>query len=500
MSTNQTSPTSGTAGIRQQDTVRTAEVLFVDLDGTLISTDLFGECLIRACLCSPKALGSLLLSGFRGRAALKRATAERITPNIRTLPFREEVLDFVAEQRAEGRTIVLATASDSIWSDRIVAELPLFDDAIASDGKRNLKGRRKLEAIRHYCHQQGFDTFAYVGDSASDFPIWADASEAYVVPENAATTKKLQRTHKRVATIGQPDQSSSAVWQTMRPWQWLKNTLVFAPLILAHQYTELSLILHAMLAFVAMSLCASGIYVLNDLLDVEADRQHPRKRFRPLAAGRLSPMTAVLCGISLCIGAFSLALLTLPRAFISVLAVYTLLSTVYSVRLKREAIADVIALAGLHTLRLIGGGLAVGIEVSDWLLALSIFLFTSLAFAKRHAELSRVQTEGQFRAAGRGYVVSDLQLIRTLGPCSGYLAVLIFALYSQSEATRATYTNSAALWLICLLALFWVSRLWLLAIRGQLNEDPVVFALSDRVSLATCTAVALLMFLAAGNL
>ena len=476
-----------------------AGILFVDLDGTLIATDLFGECLIRGCTSSLKNVWKLTLAAFQGRALLKHTTAQLVAPKVQNLPFRPAVLELLEERRAKGCVIVLATATDMIWAQQVVDRFEVFDDVLASDGVCNLKGIHKLAAIKSYCQNHGFENFAYVGDSKADFPIWREALQAYAVAGNDGIAAKLRRTHGCVEIIGEPPRTATAIWRTLRPWQWLKNTLVLVPLVLGHQFTRIDAVLGALIAMIAMCMCASAVYILNDLIDLEADRMHPKKRFRPLAAGKLRLSTAVTWFAGLLVGGFLLALTTLPLGFSVMIYAYVSLSVVYAVWLKREAMADVIVLAGLYTMRLYAGGVAVNVAVSDWLFTLSVFLFTSLAFAKRHAELMRLENEGLFRACGRGYVVTDLPLIRALGPASGFLAVLVFALYTQSETTRAMYPNSAALWLICPLALFWVSRLWLIALRGMLLEDPVVFALRDRVSLIMGAAVGILLVIAAAG-
>lgn len=475
-------------------------VVFVDLDGTLHSSDVFAECLIQACLQRPSCIGELAVAALAGRAALKRTTAEMTAPDVSTLPWRQDVLALLATLRDAGCRIVLATATDAIWAGRVADHLTIFDDVLASDGKRNLKGQAKLDAILEYCRQHGFSDFAYLGDSTADLAIWPAAAEAWVVNAAPSVERQVRESHDNVRVIGTRTGSARSLLRALRPVQWLKNCLLFVPLLLAHQAISLARVLDVAIAFVAMSLCASAVYILNDLMDLRADRRHPTKKHRPLAAGELSPHTAVLGGLTLLGGGFVTAVATLPLSFTCVLAAYLCLTLLYTIWLKREAMADVIVLAGLYTLRVFAGGEAGDIVVSDWLLTLSVFLFTSLAFAKRHAELSRLQSEGNYRAKGRGYVVDDLPLVRTLGACSGYLAVLVFAMYSQSERARELYVNPWALWLICPLALFWIGRLWLIAVRGQLHEDPVVFALKDRVSLFVTAAVASLLLLAAARL
>jgi 4-hydroxybenzoate polyprenyltransferase/phosphoserine phosphatase len=484
-------------GDADQAEVVAPSVLFVDLDGTLHTSDLFAECLIQVCQKSPRKIGNLAVAAVKGRAALKRATAGLSFPDISTLPWRQDLLELLAELRAAGCRIVLATATDATWADRVAAHFEIFDDVIASDGKRNLKGKAKLNAILEYCNENGFDDFAYAGDARADLPIWAEATQAYVVGASPAVRKHVQQTHDNVHEVGVKPDAGRALLKTLRPMQWMKNSLLFVPLVLAHELASIAAMLDVIIAFIALSMCASAMYILNDSLDLQADRRHPHKRHRPLAAGTLSIAHAAVCFVALLVGGFGLAAAALPLGFVGLLLAYVALTVVYATWLKREAMADVVVLAGLYTLRVFAGGVAAGIVVSEWLLTLSVFLFLSLAFAKRHAELARLEIEGNFRARGRGYVVSDLDLIRTLGACCGYRSSLVFALYSHNEHSKQLYANAWALWLICPLALFWISRLWLIAVRGQLNEDPVVFALKDRVSLLLGGVVAALLILAA---
>jgi 4-hydroxybenzoate polyprenyltransferase len=282
----------------------------------------------------------------------------------------------------------------------------------------------------------------------------------------------------------------------LRPHQWAKNVLLFVPLFLARAFVDPVQALAVFVAFVSFSLCASSVYVLNDLFDVEADRQHPRKRKRPFAAGSLPlaygpPLAALLAAV-----AFGLAFAVLPAAFVITLLVYMVVTCLYTAVLKRKLLVDVFTLAGLYTLRLFAGGAAADLAVSPWLLAFSIFIFTSLAFAKRYVELSRLAQREQTQAAGRAYRVADLDLLGSFGPTTGCLAVLVFALYINS-GLPGFYTNTALLWLTCPLMLYWISRLWFLAKRGELDDDPVVFALTDRTSLAVGVAVGLLLLFAA---
>ena len=283
----------------------------------------------------------------------------------------------------------------------------------------------------------------------------------------------------------------------LRPHQWTKNILLFVPLLLGHEFTIATL--GTVLAAVAVfSMFASTVYVLNDRLDVEADRLHPTKRQRPLASGALPLGVAVPLAILLLSLGSGLAWSFLPTRFLALAALYLTASIAYSVWLKRKPVVDVILLAGLYTIRILAGGAAAEVAVTEWLLAFSMFFFVSLAFAKRYAELDRHANPKLGLRNGRGYDVSDIGLLETLGPTSGYLAVLVFSLYIQGETAQQLYTREWALWLICPLILYWISRVWLLAKRHKLLEDPVVFAMTDRVSLAVGAGVGALLLLAHG--
>jgi 4-hydroxybenzoate polyprenyltransferase len=280
----------------------------------------------------------------------------------------------------------------------------------------------------------------------------------------------------------------AAVIQALRPHQWSKNLLIFVPVVLDHRLLDPPVVLRALLAFAAFSLAASGGYVLNDLLDVEADRWHPRRRHRPFASGALTPATGLalaggLLGTALLVGA------TLPGRFVAVLVLYVALTTAYSLYLKRVPVLDVLVLAGFYTLRVLGGLAATHVRFSTWLLAFSMFLFLSLAFVKRYAELARVQAKGETVVPRRGYLASDREWLGSMGSTSGYLSVLVLALYISSDQVMALYRRPTLLWLLCPLLLFWVSRMWLLAHRGRMHDDPIVATLRDPVSYGVGAAV-----------
>jgi 4-hydroxybenzoate polyprenyltransferase/phosphoserine phosphatase len=470
-------------------------LLFVDMDGTLIASDLLWESLVLAVKNRP--LDAFKFPGWllRGRAHLKRELAQRVSIDVAGLPWQEEVIDFLREERAKGTKLILATASDGVLANQVADELNLFDDRLCNDGIHNLKGRAKLAAIESYCQAEGVTEFAYIGDARADMPIWSRARQVYAVAPNPALLRSLQSLDKPVQVFGKHRATWRPMLRALRPHQWVKNLLLVIPLILSHELLDVDKLIALLIAFGAFSACASAIYLINDLSDLGADRRHPTKSRRPFAAGTLP----LIYGPCLVVGLLSLVFglcLLLPPKFGGFLLLYLALNYLYTTWLKRKVMADVLLLAGLYTLRLLAGGAAVEVPLTEWLLAFSTFLFLSLAFVKRYSELSRLARSNGTEARGRGYRVSDLGLIQNLGSSSGYLAVLILALYINTPRVRDLYPNSAPLWLLCPLLLYWISRLWFCANRNQVEEDPVVFAIKDRVSLGVGSLVLLLLALA----
>jgi 4-hydroxybenzoate polyprenyltransferase len=417
-------------------------------------------------------------------------------PDVRVLPYRHEVLNFLRHERWAGRRIILATASDRVYAEAIAKQVGLFDDVLASDGQTNLKGRNKLAAIQEYCRQNGFSQFNYAGDALADVPIWKEAAEAHVVAPGPLVRVASRQLNVPVRYHDERHGVLRAALAATRPQQWIKNLLLFVPLLLAHEWRSVEKIVACCLGFLAFSACASAVYVINDLLDVESDRHHPTKRNRPFAAGKLPIEYGPILAVGLLAAGFAIALTTLPLEFSGYLLLYIVVNCLYSFWLKRKLVIDVILLAGMYALRVVVGGVAADIVVSEWLLAFSMFLFTSLAFAKRYSELARASDEDLQAPRGRGYIVGDLSMIESVGATSGYMAVLVMALYINSDQMRELYANSLALWLICPLLLYWITRLWFAVKRGELQEDPVLFAVRDRVSILVGIAVVALALLA----
>jgi 4-hydroxybenzoate polyprenyltransferase/phosphoserine phosphatase len=457
--------------------------LVVDLDGTLLRSDLLVESALAHARAKPlRALAPLAWLGG-GKAALKQRLAEAADIDVAALPYDARVLELIARERALGRRIVLATASHRLYAERVAAHLQLFDEVLATENGVNLSAGRKRDSLLQRYGHQGYD---YAGNSADDLAVWATARRAYVVNAGAALQRRAEA-HGNVAALLPPPSGGArlrALFQALRAHQWAKNLLLFLPLLAAHVLDHPAKLAAGALAFLCFSLCASSVYLLNDLLDVGDDRHHRSKRRRPFAAGTLPLLAGVALAPLLLAAAFAIALWLLPWKFSAVLLGYYALTLAYSLALKRVMALDAITLAGLYTLRLIAGAAAFAVPLTFWMLAFSMFMFLSLALVKRYAELREARHRGdQGQARGRGYFPGDLEMIASLGAASGYLAVLVLALYTQDRATVALYSRPQLIWLACPLLLFWVTRTWMLTHRGQMHDDPVVFALKDRASL-----------------
>jgi len=454
-------------------------VLAVDLDGTLLRTDTLFESLCVLLRERPRALGGAARALLKGRAGFKASVADRVLPDVAALPLNEPLLDWLRAERRAGRRLVLVTAADRRIAEAVAARVGLFEEVLASDGGRNLKAAAKAAILVDRFGQGGFD---YAGDARADLPVWRAARRAIVVGG-----PRLERAARRVAEVERVFPPATGrlpvVLRALRPHQWVKNVLIFLPLLAAHLVADGPSLLAAGLAFVVFGLTASAVYLLNDLLDLPADRRHPQKRRRPFASGDLPLAWGLVLAPLLLIAAAALSLSGLPPLFTVILGIYVLMTTAYSFQLKRLPILDVMTLAALYTVRVLAGAAAVMILPSFWLLAFSMFLFLSLALVKRYTELQGLLERGELTASGRGWHVADLPLVQNLGTSAGLASVLVLALYIDSEPARRLYATPEALWFLCPLLLYWISRLWFKAHRGQVHDDPVVFALRDRVSL-----------------
>ena len=457
--------------------------LVVDLDGTLVKTDLLAETASQFVLAQPLRCFKLLIWLMQGKSALKSHLAHNTNIDASALPYNQELVTWLQQEKAQGRVIVLATASHRVLAEQVANHLSLFDQVLATDGSTNLKADAKCAALVAKFDEKGFD---YVGNDWADMTVWQCAAQAHVISRSSRLIDTFRRHGNlgKVFSDGKPP-LAQALLKAMRPHQWMKNLLVLIPLLAAHRYGDASSVLQALLAFAAFGLTASSVYLLNDLVDVANDRQHARKRQRPFAAGHLSLLHGWLAWPLLVICAFTLAAATLPWPFTISLGAYFVLTVAYSLRLKQIPMVDVLTLAVLYTLRIISGAAAIAVPLTFWLLSFSMFLFLSLAFIKRYSELKAARQDGQSNALhGRGYSPHDLELVANLGGSAGYTSVMVLALYVQDANTASLYATPKAIWLACPLLLFWISRAWLITHRGQMHDDPIVFILKDPVSLA----------------
>lgn len=472
--------------------------LVVDLDGTLLRSDLLFESALLLIRRRPLLALQMLVWVLRGRAWLKHRLAESVELDPAALPYDERLIQHLREARAQGREVVLATASHERLARRVADHVGVFDRVLATDARTNFKGPQKRAVLVADYGEQGFD---YAGNSRDDLVVWQVARRAWVVNPLAGVTARATQIGN-VEQVLESEARSPRVWlKAVRLHQWAKNVLVFVPLLAAHRVLEPNLAFSAVVAFLCFGLCASGLYVVNDLLDLADDRHHATKRNRPFASGALPVQSGVLAGPGLALLGFAIAGLLLPPAFAVALAAYAVLSLSYSLLLKRLMAVDVITLALLYTLRIIAGGAACGIALTFWILGFSMFIFLSLAFVKRYAELWRVSAqagEGEAPSAlrGRGYQADDRAMVASLGAASGYLSALVLALYLQDLNASALYRHPQIIWFACPLLLLWVTRLWMLTHRGLMHDDPVVFALRDRASLAIGAVFALVFWMA----
>lgn len=457
--------------------------LIVDLDGTLTHTDMLHESALRTLRDRPFDVLRIPFWLSKGKALLKQRLAGGAF-DVASLPYNEELITWLRQQKADGRRLILCTASDVAIATAIAEHLDLFDEVMASDGVLNLAGKNKAAALEQRYGRAGFD---YAGNSNADLHVWRSARRAVVVNAAPALTAKAAG-HCQVERVFSPPARGFSAWRkVLRVHQWLKNLLLFIPMLASHQLAHPATWAALVLAFLSFSLCASTVYIANDLLDLESDRQHPRKRKRPFASGAVPTWMGVLLAPFLLVASLLLAWHIGP-GFLTWLAVYFLLTCAYSFALKRMILIDCLTLAVLYTLRIIAGAAAVGNQLSFWLLAFSVFLFLSLAFVKRYAELQVQMAHGKEKVHGRGYFTSDAPLIQMLGVTAGFASALVLALYLNSEAVLQLYALPEAVWGAVPVMLFWISWIWMKAHRAEMHDDPLVFAVKDKASLLSGVA------------
>jgi 4-hydroxybenzoate polyprenyltransferase len=464
--------------------------LCVDLDGTLVKSDTLVDSLLLLVRTLPLDALKTPLWALRGKANLKRQVTARVTLNVEHLPYNRPLLEYLMAQRGDGRKLYLATGADSALAERIARHLNIFEGVLSSDGATNFTGSNKLAGFR----SRFSGDFDYIGNARPDLPLLA-AAAAPMLANPDLGLRLAMRTHGLKPRHTFTDRTSGfrTLLKAIRIHQWAKNTLIFLPLLLAHRI-QAPVVLAAFLAFFCFSLCASATYIVNDLLDLDADRQHPRKRKRAFASGNLSAAAGVAVAAAFLAVSFAGAVLFLPRGFLGWLVLYLITTLAYSLVLKRIVILDVVILSALYTLRMLAGAAATHTYISPWLAAFAIFIFLSLAMVKRFSELQNVRSAGAQLSNGRGYLLNDIEQVRSFGTSSAFASAVVLSVYIGQPDVLSLYHHHLRMWLMPPLLILWLCRVWLLASRGELDEDPVVFALTDSMSLlmgAGAAAIAL---------
>ncbi|MBD9354464.1 UbiA family prenyltransferase [Methylomonas albis] len=454
--------------------------LIVDLDGTLTLADTLVESVITVCKRQPMAIFKLPIWLLKGRAAFKARVANAASLTVESLPYRSDLLEYLRAEKRRGRRLVLATAAHIDIADAVAQHLNLFDQVLASDEDINLKGANKLEAIR----QAVGPNFVYAGDSKADLPIWQAAQAAILVNTSKAVAKTV-RQNTPVEQEFAAKANQLRLWlRALRVHQWLKNLLIFVPLLTAFSFQDFDKLSAAILGFFAFSLAASATYMGNDLWDLDSDRNHPRKKFRPFASAELP----ILKGLGAAFGLLALGLVlafNVSQAFLGMLLLYLTVTTTYTWWLKTYVLVDVMVLSLLYTLRIIAGSVAASVNTSSWLLAFSVFIFFSLALVKRCSELVVLQQKGRDTTHGRDYRTADLAVLWPLGVSSALCAVVVFGLFISAAETQARYLNPQILWFVAIGLIYWLARLWIKTARGEMHDDPLVFAVRDNGSRIT---------------
>jgi 4-hydroxybenzoate polyprenyltransferase/phosphoserine phosphatase len=481
-----TAPHIGTDG-SDEGTRAEMPVLAVDLDGTLLRSDMLHETLWGVLAVRSRMLGPAIRALFRGRAAFKARLADNVTIDPETLPYDQRVLDRIAAWRAKGGYVVLVTATDVRLARKVADHLGVFDAVHGSTAERNLKGAEKSALL---VAEYGREGYVYIGDSRADLAVWSEAAEAITVGADRTVRRAVDAMGLPVEHIPARGGDTLSMIRAMRPHQWLKNLLVFVPIVAdpAHGGWEWSWVLAA---FVALSLAASSGYIINDLLDLADDRTHPRKRNRPFARGDLSVATGTrMVPVLLLLSLATAALISWQ--LVAVVVIYFILTLAYSLRLKRHSVIDICTLAGLYTIRIVAGAIAIAVFPSVWLLAFSMFTFFALAAAKRLGELSDADAAGR-TVTRRGYNVEDRRILSQMAISAGYVGVLVLALYVDEPNVQERFGAHRLFWGVCALLILWISRLVLVANRGLMDDDPMIWALKDPVSRAAVGLIAILI-------
>lgn len=447
--------------------------LCVDLDGTLVATDTLWEGLAALLFKRPYMLFHVILWVLKGKAHLKQKVANFAECSAQDWPIRQEVLDYIGSAKKSDRKVYLVTGAAQSTAVELSEHLGVFDGVFHSDEDKNLTSHRKAEKLLTEFGEAGFD---YVGNSREDIAVFDIARKGIVVSPDGAARRWQELNDGEEIKVPLP--SPLTIFKSIRVHQWAKNLLIGVPLVLDHNLFEMQAVIFAIIAFFSFSFFASSVYIVNDLSDLKADRAHAKKRHRPLASGAMSIPVAAATWFALVSASIALASM-LPIQFMMVLALYAVVTTAYTFVLKRKLLVDVFTLAGLYTIRIIAGAVATYSELSFWLLAFSIFFFLSLALVKRFVEVSELDVNDDSNVAGRGYSGVDAAMLTQGGISSSFAAAMVLVLYIHSSEVTGMYTKPWMIWPLVPIILYMQLRIWILAGRGQVHEDPVIFIMRD---------------------
>lgn len=451
--------------------------LCVDCDGTLIKTDILFESVLKLLAVNPLKIFNVIVWVLQGKKFLKEKLVANVKISVSSLPYNPAVLKYIKQKKDAGHNIVLVTASHQDNAEEIASFLNIFDHVFGTSKTVNLKGRNKANFLTDKFGAGGFD---YMGDSNADLAIWEKSRKAILIGNTPFLHARLKNINNNIERIPMNTNGLMMYLKLIRIHQWAKNMILFIPLLTSHSFLHIP---NGIIAFFSFSFVASATYIINDLVDLENDRAHHSKKRRPIAAGNISIPTAISLSILLMAVGVGILFFINNIMFTLLVAGYIVMTLAYSFILKKKLLIDTIVLSLLYCIRLLAGHIAMDVPLSFWLLSFSIFFFFSLALAKRYMEISHsVKSEIIGKIKGRGYEENDLLPIGILGISAGMLSVAIFSIYLQSERVMSLYKAPMLLVLLIPIFLYWISRLWILAYRGFLNEDPVVFALKDKTS------------------
>jgi 4-hydroxybenzoate polyprenyltransferase len=467
--------------------------LCVDLDGTILQTDLLFESIIYLLKKNFFYIFIIPFWFLKGRYYTKFKLLEYVSPTVISLPYNSEIIDFIVAEKEKGRKIVLVTATAQPLAEKVAAHLGLFDEVLASKNGINLLGTEKAKFL---VAEYGFKKFDYIGDSFKDIDVWQKSNIAHIATNNESLIKAAGKIAKIGKIFNQPKENLKVFFKQIRIHQWVKNLLLFLPPLLAHK-TNIDTYTSVIWGFLAFSLIASAIYVINDLADIESDRNHPAKKSRPLAAGKLKILTAFKIIPALLIIGFGLSIIALDYNFTLVLLLYSLITVYYSFRIKKVYLLDIITLSILYTIRLIAGGIITDTVLSPWLFSFTLFIFLSLGALKRYTELKGLLLDNKVKTRGRDYYVEEIPLVLNLGISSGVVSTLVFTLYINNPDVLHLYKHPIYLYFITPVVLYWILRMWFVAHRGLMLDDPIAYSMKDKVSFVVFALVVLIAFGAA---